>query len=65
MATVALFLVFSWAVFDPDRLAIEWLALPGLVFVGLVVAQRHAAEAGSWGATVVELAPAPSPGARD
>jgi len=44
LATVLLFLVIAWAVFDPDRLSITWLALPIGVFIGLVVAHERCAK---------------------
>jgi hypothetical protein len=43
LATILLFLAFAWAVFDPDRLAIEWLVLPIGLFIGLVVAHERCA----------------------
>jgi len=43
LATVFLFLAFAWAVFDPDRLAVEWLALPIAIFIGLVIAHERCA----------------------
>ncbi len=43
LGTVGMSLVFAWAVFDPDRLAIAWLALPITIFIGLVIAHERCA----------------------
>ncbi len=43
LATVLLFLAVAWAVFNPDRLALAWLALPIAIFIALVVAHERCA----------------------
>lgn len=43
LTTVVLGLVMAWAVFDPDRLAIYWLALPIVIFIALVVVHERCA----------------------
>ncbi len=41
LVTVAVGLVVAWAVFDPERLALAWLAVPAVVFVGLAIAHER------------------------